>query len=69
MSMYHTDPPPLYEEFLHGPIPRKKTLLTMCPNPKCRSMQVMWSPLVNGVSVCPYCNTRLINKLSTPHQF
>lgn len=64
MTMYHTDPPPTYPEFLKGAIPRKRAVATMCPG--CGNVESMWSPTPNGVMVCPYCNVRLIVALSMP---
>ena len=53
---------PEYEDFLRGPIPISKRLITLCHG--CGSVQVMWSPNVGGVLVCPYCNTRLLNQFA-----
>lgn len=61
---YHTDPPPSYSEFLRSPIPRQKTVFTICPG--CGNQMVVWSPTVNGVLVCPTCNCRLISENSRP---
>jgi len=52
--------------FLRGPISKKKTFLTFCQG--CGSIQVMWSPTVTGVLVCPYCNTRLLESRSAPYK-
>jgi ribosomal protein S27E len=59
--MYHTDPPPEYQEFLFGPIPRDKTLSAICP--RCAGRITTWSP-ATGVLVCPVCNARLLKRLS-----
>jgi len=61
MSMYHTDPPPEYHEFLHGPIPRQKHVFVICPG--CGNSFLAWSSNY-GVMCCPTCDTRLIHKLA-----